>query len=128
MTHSFPVHQKLTHDHLYPNAAQKIRNHLAEDVLNKDMLHLKKLYRSSLKSSGKELDAAIKLLAWTSQFVDIFRVIRPIRDMSDPRIKIIKDAGQWLQNWESDVLTNGEAVKDQKKKLMCWETRDDTRY
>ena len=90
MTHSFPVHQKLTDDHLYPNAAQKIRNHLAEDVLNKDMLHPKKLYRSSLKSSGKELDAAIKLLAWTSQFVDIFRVIRPIRDMSDPRIKKLR--------------------------------------
>ena len=40
---SFPVFQKLTTEHLAPNQRDKMRNHLAEDVLGPKMLHLMKV-------------------------------------------------------------------------------------
>ncbi|CAG2224497.1 unnamed protein product [Mytilus edulis] len=39
-THPFPVHHKLSQDHFYLTSEAKMRNHLAEDVLNADMYHL----------------------------------------------------------------------------------------
>ena len=37
---SIRVYHKLTNDHLYPSDAAVIRNHLAVEVLNADMLNL----------------------------------------------------------------------------------------
>ena len=39
-SHSLPIHQKLTHCHFQLDPASKMRNFLAEDVLNKRMLEL----------------------------------------------------------------------------------------
>jgi hypothetical protein len=44
------VHQNLTPEHLNPDNAQKMRNRLAEDVLNKDMLLLMKVSQFRLHS------------------------------------------------------------------------------
>ena len=38
--HSLPVHRKLTEKHLFPTNQEKMRNALAEDCLDKEMLHL----------------------------------------------------------------------------------------
>ena len=32
------VHKKLTQEHIYPDQASKMRNHLVEDVLDQEML------------------------------------------------------------------------------------------
>ena len=39
-TNSLRVYHKLTDDHIYVSDANKMRNHLATDVLNSEMLHL----------------------------------------------------------------------------------------
>jgi len=38
------IHYKLTDIHLNPDKAEKMRNHLATEVLNKDMLHLMQVF------------------------------------------------------------------------------------
>lgn len=40
----FSVHHKLTQEHFHLTGESKMRNHLAEDVLNKEMLHLMECY------------------------------------------------------------------------------------
>ena len=42
------IHYKLTDTHLNPDKAEKMRNHLATEVLNKDMLHLMQVLRNHL--------------------------------------------------------------------------------
>jgi hypothetical protein len=49
-TNPFLIHQKLTHEHFFFNifSESKMRNHLAEDVLDSEMLHLnEKIQRRS---------------------------------------------------------------------------------
>lgn len=43
-TNPFPIHHKLSQEHIYLTSESKMRNHLAEEVLNGEMLHLMKLY------------------------------------------------------------------------------------
>ena len=38
--HSLPVHYRLTEKHIFPTTQEKMRNALAEDCLDKEMLHL----------------------------------------------------------------------------------------
>jgi hypothetical protein len=59
------IHHKVTESHLHPNIAEKMKNELAETMLNTDMLHLMKSYRDSL-SNGKVLDGAVELLEKTT--------------------------------------------------------------
>lgn len=40
---SLPTHEKLTLEHFHLDPASKMRNHLAEDVLDKNMLRLMKV-------------------------------------------------------------------------------------
>jgi hypothetical protein len=42
-TNSLPVHHRLTVNHFELGYATKMRNHLAEQVLNRDMLNLMKV-------------------------------------------------------------------------------------
>ena len=62
-----------------------MRNKLAEDVLESEMLHLMECYASSLADST-HLQSTIQLLKNTSALTDIFRDIRPIIDISDERL------------------------------------------
>jgi len=48
----FPIHQKLSHEHFHLTSESKMRNKLAEDVLNKEMLPLVKTYAASV---GREM-------------------------------------------------------------------------
>ena len=38
------VNHRVADAHLFPNPAEKMRNHLAEDMIEEDMLHLMKIY------------------------------------------------------------------------------------
>ena len=47
---SCPIHEKLTEDHFHLNPSSKMRNKLAEDVLDRKMLILVKVYYKILQS------------------------------------------------------------------------------
>ena len=70
---SFPVHHKLTQEHIFLTSVNKMRNHLAEEVLNSEMLHLMELYKGSLGQAGLKLSATIELLRCTSVLIKNFR-------------------------------------------------------
>lgn len=50
-----------------------MRNHLAEEVLNADMLHLMGMYQKSIGGAGAELTATMELLKNTSVLIKNFR-------------------------------------------------------
>lgn len=88
-----------------------MRNQLAEEVLNKQMLHLMLTYAETLKDSAY-LSSTIALLQHTSTLIANFRDPRPITDLSDVRLKENMAALQWFINWE-------ESVKDRSDKNKC---------
>jgi hypothetical protein len=56
-----------------------MRNHLAEDVLDSEMLHLMIKYKEGLsEEKGSELNSSIELLESTSILIKNFRDPRPI--------------------------------------------------
>jgi hypothetical protein len=87
-SHPFPVHHKLTQEHIFLTPEAKMRNHLAEDILNSDMLHLMELYQKNLGNEGAFLNATIELLKCTSVLINFCRDPRPITDTSDDRLKL----------------------------------------
>ena len=60
-----PGIEELTNSHLNPNVSEKMRNHLAEDMLDGNMLYLLKKYDETLECRTS-LTGAIKLLEITS--------------------------------------------------------------
>lgn len=91
-----------------------MRNHLAEDVLNCEMLHLMKLYRSSLGDIGHKVDKTIEMLTHTSALIRNFRDSRPITDASDDRLKENNDALQWFIKWEQ-IVKEDKMIKNKEK-------------
>lgn len=53
-----PLCHKITDQHLYPNSSEKMRNHLAEDMLNEDFLYLMEAFQSDL-NDGSHLNSSI---------------------------------------------------------------------
>lgn len=41
-----------THSYLHPNSSEKMRNHLAEEILDLNMLNLMQNYKQSLKNGN----------------------------------------------------------------------------
>lgn len=100
----FPVHNKLTDEHLFPSDSQKMRNKLANEVLDGEMLNLMQCYKSSLSPEhGKQLDGAIAILHQTSLFVSLFRDPRPICDLCDERLIGLDGAYFWFKEWERQI-------------------------
>lgn len=125
-THRFPLHQKLTQEHIFPNSAQKMRNKLAFETLNADMLHLMKTYRKSLcGEAGQEaLSGVIQFLEHTSILVEFFTDVRPVKDMCDGRLIKLRISYNWFKSWENEVCQNETASK-RYKSLLTMETRED---
>ncbi|XP_070550372.1 uncharacterized protein [Ptychodera flava] len=119
------IHYKLTDAHLFPDTQQKMRNKLAEEVLNEDMLTLFKAYQNDLHD-GSHLDATVELLQHTSKLIKTFRDRRPIMSMDDIRLKDNEDALQWFLNWDNSILHDDtQDSQSRKRSLMSVETRDD---
>ena len=110
----FPIHRKLTDEHLFPNNAQKMRNKLAFDVLDQEMLHLMQTYNASLKNQSEELEAAIVLLEKTSFLADFFQDNRPIKDLTDARLKQFSDVYDWFKAWEKVSPEKNRQISDLK--------------
>lgn len=103
----------------------KMRNFLAEDVLNSEMLHLMQLYQQSLgNTEGAELDATIELLKKTSLLLRNFRDCRPITDASDDRLQENCDVLQWFIEWEKSNRADS-SIPNKEKSLISVQTRKD---
>ncbi|KAL4229198.1 hypothetical protein ACF0H5_012237 [Mactra antiquata] len=108
---SLQLHRKLTNEHIYPDTNQKMRNYLAEDILNKKMLHLIKQYQSSLSDQGQYLKGVIELLENTSQLISIFRDMRPVKELSDSRLTTLQEIRDWFLCWEKYANENEQISK-----------------
>lgn len=126
-THGLNINHSLTDQHLYPTDSEKMRNHLAFECLDKDMLHLMQMYQQNVNDTEREmLNAPIKLLEHTSVLVDFFKDERPITCLSDTRLAELKNVGKWFKTWEEQVET--EYANDkvlQNKALIAPQTRQD---
>ena len=122
----YPIHRKLTHEHYFPTSESKMRNHLAEDVLDKNMLHLMSCYRNSLSDATKsaELRGTIEFLQQTSVLVKNFRDSRPIKDYGDDRLQQNRDVLSWFKRWEHENKSNNE-VTEKEKSLLSFQCRED---
>lgn len=116
------VHQRLTNEHLFLTKTSKMRNHLAENVLDKEMLHLMKLYRASLPD-GSYLEKSVELLEHTSAIIELFRDQRPIADLNDPRLGCLSKFEAWLDSWSHYVGTLTDiSASDRSKMFISHET------
>ena len=108
--HTLRIHRKLTSEHFYLNNALKMRNHLAEQVLNSDMLLLMQQNAKSLPD-GNILKHCIELLNHTSKLIDIFRSPLSITSTHDDRRATLLSCRQIFENWCSfceNQMTKGQ--------------------
>jgi len=124
ISNPFPIHHKLTQEHIFLNSESKMRNHLAEDVLNCEMLHLMEMYQQSLGKAGSKLNATVQLLKCTSTLIKKFRDQRPITNICDDRLRENHDAMDWFIKWENSIKSN-ISIKDKEKCLISHQTRQD---
>lgn len=111
------LHRKLTTEHFFPSSQSKMRNHLAEHVLNGDMLHLFLEYQSYLGGKGAVLNGVIQLLRVTSKLIEIFRDRRPVKSMDDERLAELQYVLSWFSDWNAGV-TKLDISKTKKSKLI----------
>ena len=113
------AHRKLTREHIDLTNTSKMRNHLAADVLDGEMLHLMKLYKTE-QQDNTSLDGAISFLEQTAVLVDIFNDrTKPVTSLSDERLQKLKTVQNFFASWEQ------ERQGDEKKSLLTKETRED---
>ena len=106
---SRPIHYKVTDSHLHPNISEKMRNHLAEDMLDENMLHLMECYRESLLN-GSHLDSTVELLMMTSTMIKIFRDQRLISSIEDQRLSELRKVLDWFLAWKASAKENPKSM------------------
>ena len=98
-SHYCRIHRKLTSEHFELNSSLKVRNHLAEQVLNNDMLLLLKCFQKSLQNP-ESLDATIDLVSHTAPLVEIFRSHMPITSIHDARLDELRSILHYFEDWQ----------------------------
>jgi hypothetical protein len=111
----FPMHRKLKQNHIFLTNEAKMRNNLAEEVLDSDMHHLMLQYKNSLGESGTHLESSIELLSNTSKLIRNFRDFRPLTDASDERLQVNDEVLEFFKQWENSVLQD----KQKSNKMNC---------
>ena len=126
-TNSFQIHQKLNDEHIFPNNSQKMRNKLAFQCLDADMLNLMKCYTDSLNTAAQsEMVAVLEFLKYTSVIVALFTDSRPIKATSDIRLKEFSECYNWFKAWEKQGADND--IHKRHKSLLTMETREDIAF
>ena len=118
----FRIHRRLTKEHIYLTSESKMRNHLANEVLNTDMLYLMKEYQKTVPNPDSLL-STITLLKETSDLVTIVTDTHPISTTTDNRLQKLLQIGQFFQTWESQIQES--TLYSQNKHLITRETRED---
>lgn len=113
------IHRYLTKEHIELTPANKMRNNLATQVLDKDMLYLMKAYQPTMNNPEK-LSSTVKLLENTSVLVDFFMdTNRPVR-YKDPRLTEIEKTLEFFNKWESSSTdTRNILTKECRDDLNC---------
>ena len=102
-TNALQLHRKLTNEHIYPSNQEKMRNHLAEDVLCTEMLHLFLQFQKYMGDRGCVLNGVIQLLKVSSKLISIFRDMRPIRTIQDTRLEDLMAIAHWFKSWTTQA-------------------------
>ena len=110
---------------MYRTQESKMRNKLAEDVLNNEMLHLMECFQKFLGDDGYLLDDTVALLKATSVIVSTFRDRRPIADINDKRLDDLIKALEWFNDWEAHVNEKNLSAPQKEKQLILAQTRED---
>jgi hypothetical protein len=123
---AFQLHRKLTNDHIYPTNQLKMRNHLAEDVLDTDMLHLMLQYQNSLGAKGSVLNGTIEFLRHTSKLIQIFKDMRALKSLDDPRLEELLKVAKWFEDWKVNSLSNTSIPpKDRQRQILSAQCHED---
>ena len=94
------LHRKLCKDHFLLNSNLKMRNHLAEQVLDSNMLYLMERYQQTLPDPS-QLNACVSLLRGTSSFISTFRSAEPITSTTDDRLTELGKILAFFTDWEA---------------------------
>ena len=119
-----PICHKITDTHLNPNSAEKMRNHLAEEMLNEDFLHLMECFQANL-NEGAYLNSSIQLLKQTSKLIKFFRDQRPVTSLSDQRLDILKSVFDWFQEWKQEIAKLKSAGVNTSKMMISYKCLED---
>ena len=101
-----------------------MRNHLAEEALDKDMLYLMQQYQNTLQNSTY-VENTVELLMNTNKFIEIFRNPRPIINISDKRLQTLAAIEKWLDEWNSEV-SDLDIPSSEKTTFLSKKTYSDT--
>ena len=101
-----------------------MRNHLAEEALDKDMLYLMQQYQNTLQISTY-VENTVELLMNTSKFIEIFKNPRPIINISDKRLQTLAAIEKWLDEWNSEV-SDLDIPSSEKTTFLSKNTYSDT--
>lgn len=115
------IYRKLSRDHVYLSQTLKMRNHLAEEVLNYEMLGLMKKYQATL-SDPDSLNSTIAFLEQTAVLVEIFTdTSKRIESLYDTIVQQVTNVLDFFHQWETQYISGTEV----RKHLMSRETRQD---
>ena len=118
------IHRKLTDDHFHLNSTLKMRNDLAQEVLNSDMLYLLQTYRDYLVD-GSHMLPAIKLVQITSDFISVFRSPDPIQTLHDERLAILVSVKTFFEDWKSYCVEQEAKEKLEKQPYITEQCHQD---
>lgn len=116
-TNSRRVNKNITTSHMYPDSAEKMRNHYAEEMLDQNFLYLMRAYQKSLRN-GSVLNSAIDFLEQTSLLISIFRDRRPISSVKDNRLSALKGIREWFREWKKEIEGRDDLSPKEKEKSL----------
>ncbi|KAH3864526.1 hypothetical protein DPMN_027545 [Dreissena polymorpha] len=103
-----------------------MRNHLAEDVLNAEMLNLLLQYQPYLGEKGNVLTGVIELLQQTSLMIRIFRDMKPIITTDESRLTDLMIVFKWFKDRETYAMNCEIVPKNiRAKKIMSIQCHED---
>ena len=122
--HYLRIHRKLTPEHLELNTSLKMRNHLAEQILNSDMLYLMRQYQKTL-SDPSSVEGTVDLLCETSKLVEIFRSHMPLTSLEDERIDQLREVCVHFRDWNYFCKAQKDSLVTKKDIFITMESYND---
>lgn len=121
------IHRRLTDEHIFNlSSSLKMRNHLAEQVLDEDMYNLMSHHQESLGSAGRYLQGTIELLQHTAILCRNMRDSKAMTSYTDKRLSENARVQTWFKEWENWALNRTDCTeKERKSCLMTYQCRED---
>ena len=104
------LHRRLTPDHFQLNSTLKMRNHLAVQVLNSDMLYLLQNYQASM-TNPSDIAATVELVRITSDLIKAYYSSEPITNTQDERLTILASIAAYFHEWHDYCKKEGLTLK-----------------